>query len=343
MKRLIVVLAVALIGGIILFTGCQNTAVSSAKVYIQQNNLDAAIEQAQTAIEQEPDNAEAYFVLGNAYGMKQMFREMNEAYTKSIELSDKHVEEIDHARLKYWIDIFNTAVAQIKQDQLDEAAENFQLCTEIMPEKIDAYKNLAFVYSQSDNTEGAIEAYKRGLEVDPTDIEMKNFLGVLYYQGKQYEEAIEILGQVLEEAEPTSEEYKQALFNTAFSYDLMGKPELAIEAYMNAIEAVPGDKDLLFNLARLHYMQDNYEEAIMWFTKVLELDPADFEANFNIGVSYLQMEKFEDAIPTLEKATQVSPENANAWTNLGIAYVRAGDAEKGQEAFDKADALKGTE
>ena len=340
MKRMIVVLAVALVGGIILFTGCQSTAVSSAKVYIQQNNYDAAIEQAQLAIEQEPDNAEAHFVLGNAYGMKSMFREMNDAYTKSLGLSDKHAEEIDHSRLKYWIDLFNTAVGEIKQDQLDEAAENFQLCTELMPDKIDAYKNLAFVYSQAGNTEDAIEAYKKGLEVDPTDVEMKNFLGVLYYQSKQYDAAIEVLSQVLEESDPTTEAYKQALFNVAFSYDLKGEPEKAIQAYKNALEAVPGDKDLNFNLARLYYMQDNFDEAIVWFNQVLGLDPNDFEANFNIGVSNLQMDKFEEAVPYLEKATEINPANANAWTNLGIAYVRAGDSEKGQAAFDRADALK---
>lgn len=343
MKRLIVVLAVTLIGGMVVFTGCQSTAVSSAKVYLQQNNFDAAIEQAQLAIEQEPDNGEAYFVLGNAYGMKKMFREMNEAFTKSLELSDKNTEEIETSRLKYWIDLFNTAVGQIKQDQLEEAAENFQLCTELVPDRIDAYKNLAFVQSQAGDDDGAIEAYKAGLEVEPNDIEMKNFLGVLYYQNKRYDEAIDILNKVIEESEPTSEQYKQALLNIAFSYDLKGEPEKAIKAYENAIASVPGDKDLLFNMGRIYYMKDQYEEANTWFNKVLEIDPNDFEASFNIGVSFLQMEKFEDAVPYLEKATELHPENPNAWTNLGIAYVRSGNAEKGQEAFDKADALKGTE
>ena len=51
-----------------LFTGCQDTYTTSAKVYMQQNNYDKAIEQCLLAIDQIPNNAEAYYVLGQAYG-----------------------------------------------------------------------------------------------------------------------------------------------------------------------------------------------------------------------------------------------------------------------------------
>lgn len=375
MKRTFIFIIVALIGGFILFTSCQQTAVTSAKLYLQQANYDAAIEQCKLAIEEMPNNAEAYFVLGQAYGKKKMYREMNEAFKNSLEFSQKHTPEIEQHRLKYWIDLFNSGVASIKQDQLNDAVEKFNLAIEIIPDRVDAYKNLAFAYTQKKDDPSAIQTYIKAIEIDSTDLEIKNYLGNLYYQNKEYEKAIKVLNEVTAKADPHSKEFSEALHSIAISYDLMGQSDKAIEAYENALKVAPEDVDLMFNMGRLYFMQENYEKAIESFQKVLEKDPDDFDSNLNIGNVYINIAdslakeakatddkgklilseteiaqkeslskgNFEKAIPYLEKATQIKSDNANAWTLLGIVYVRAGMAEKGKEAFDKADELKVTE
>ena len=376
MKRAIAGLIIILILGSILFIRCVGQAeTTSAKMYIQQSNYDKAIEQATLAIEKQPTNAEAYFVLGQAYGHKKMFREMNDAFSKSLEQSQKFAAEIDQHRLKYWIDAFNSGVNAIKQDKVNDAIEKFQIATELRPEKIDAYKNLAFAYTQNDQDSMAIETYLYALKNNPDDLEVKYFLGALYYQTEKYEKSIETLQEVLEKANPQTQIYTDALTNIAYAYDLLGDSDKAIETYKTALASTPDDKDLIFNMGRLYSIQDKYEDAIASFKKVLELDPQDFESNLNIGNSYITLadsisndakkvddrgdpiysqkvitekEKmaethFENAIAFLEKAIEIQPDNVNAWTLLGIAYVRSGNAEKGQEAFDKAEELKGTE
>lgn len=340
MKKASIFFGVALLCGIILFTNCQQTAVTSAKVYMQQTNWDKAIEQCQLAIEQKPNDAEAYFILGKAYGMKKMYREMNGAFKKSLESSPKRAQEIQNLRETNWVELFNGGVALIKQDKLDEAVEKFNLAIEILPDRIDAYKNLAYTYSQMNNDSLSIQTYLSAISIDSTDLELKNFLGILYYRNKKYEKAINILSEVIAKADPGSKEYSEALYHLAYSYDMLGQPEKALEAYNKALEAVPDDKDIMFNLGRLYFMMDNFEKAIENFQKVIKVDSSDFEAHLNTGNAYLQLEKFKEAVPYFERATELKPDNANAWNNLGVAYVRAGMVEEGTAAFNKAEELR---
>lgn len=339
MKKVIYSIAILLFG-FILMTGCQQTAVTSAKVYLQQANYDKAIEQCLVAVEAVPNDAEAWYVLGQAYGRKKMFKEMNEAFDSSIKSSDARAADIEQERLKYWIDVFNIGVNQIKQDKVEEASQNFLVASQLIPDKIDAHKNLAYTYILMERNEEAINVYKQALEYHPDDLELKNYLGSIYYQTQMYDEAIEVLTDVVEKAEPQSKEFNEALYNLAYSYDLKGEQDQAIATYEKALVITPNDKDLMFNMGRLYFMQENFDKAIDSFRRVLDLDPDDFDANYNIGNALIQTEQFEESIPYLERATTSQSDNANAWTLLGIAYVRTGNAEKGQEAFDKAEQLK---
>ena len=372
MKKVSILFVALLLGSIILFTHCQQTEITSAKVYMNQSNYDKVIELCNTAIEKVPENPEAYYVMGQAYGHKRMYIEMNDAFTKSLEYSQKNAADIQQHRLKYWIDVFNNGVALIRQDNLTGAIEKFDIATKLLPDRIDAFKNLAYAYGQNDQDSMAILTYQDALKQDPNDLEVKSFLGMLFYQTKQYEKAIEILQDVLSTAGPQSKEYNDALYHMAYSYDLLGQSEKAIEAYQTALQAAPNDKDLMFNMGRLYFMRADYESAIEGFKKVLTLDPEDYDANFNIGISYIGIadslydearmiddqgnpvfkqneidekekkarENFEKSIPYLEKATQIKTDNPNPWLYLGKAYVRIGEPEKGQAAFDKADELK---
>jgi tetratricopeptide (TPR) repeat protein len=265
---------------------------------------------------------------------------MNDAFTNSLKNSPKFSAEIEQERTKYWVDIFNSGVALVKQEKTADAIDKFTLATQILPGKIEAYKNLAFAYSVNQNDSMAIQTYQTALKMHPEDFETKNFLGQVYYRVKKYDQAVKILTEVVAAADPKTKTYSDALYTLAYSYDLMEQSDKAIETYQNALKISPNDKDLTFNLGRLYFMQGKYDLAIENFAKVLVDNPDDFDANLNIGNAYLQLEKFKEAIPYFEKATVVKPNNTNAWNNLGVSYVRSGDLEKGKAAFAKADELK---
>lgn len=351
MKRLFTLFALitmlALIGA-----GCQQTAVTSAKVYIQQGQYEKALEQSQIAVDTNPKDAAAWFVLGQTQGLLGNYREMNEAFEKSLALSPVHAEEIAQQRNKYYVDLFNSGATAIKNNNYEKAKDNFLLCTEMLPEKSEAFTNLALVYSLMEQDSLAIETYKQAIERAPDNLDVKTTLGIVYYRNQMYDEAIEVLQDVVDNAEPASDAYNKAIIHIAYSYDLKDEKDKAIEIYTDVLETDPDNADLWFNLGRLYYMMgqnlekedpqraDFFEKAIDAFSEVIRIAPDDFQSNLNVAQALLEMEKWEEAIPYYEKAVELNPESQIAWNNLGVCYVRTGQTQKGQEAFDKAEALK---
>ncbi|MBN2031192.1 tetratricopeptide repeat protein [bacterium] len=335
MKKVLLLTMMASLATILLLTSCSQTTVSSAKIYMNQFEYDQAIEQCELAIEQKPDNPEAYFIMGRAYGFKKMYREMNDAFIKSLELSNKYASDIREDRQKHWTDLQNAGVTSLKQNRISDAIEEFSMAIELVPEETVPYKNLALAYIQNRNDSLATQTYEKILEIDPEDLESKGILGALYYRNRDYNNAIAHLEQVVNNADPTSSAYSQAVFNLALAYDMTEQSDKALETYKNALEVNPDEQNLLFNMGRLYIVQQDYENAIVYLKRVLEQNPDDLEANRTIGSCYNLLNKFEEAIPYLEKAVELDPNDANAWNQMGIAYIRTGQGEKGQAAFDK--------
>jgi tetratricopeptide (TPR) repeat protein len=334
-----IVLSVAALA-VVLMMGCQDQYLTSAKVYMQQSNWDKAIEMARQSLQNAPNNAEAYYVLGLAYGSKNDYANANEAFKKSLALSPEHATDIKQQRERFYIDLFNGGVNQVKQDKLDDAADKFKTAIDIIPDRTGAYKNLAFTYTKQQKDSLAIDVYLKAIQVDPKDLDLKNFLGTLYYRNKQYDKAIAILSEITNTADKQTKQYSEAIYSLAYSYDLSGQPDKAIDTYQKALDAVPGDKDLMFNLGRLYYMQNKYDKAVESFLKVLAVQPDDFDANMNVGNAYQQLGKFLEAKPYHIKSTEIKPDNSTAWYCLGVDYVRIGMNVEGKAALDKAEKLK---
>ena len=319
MKKACIASVVLALGATLLFMGCQQTAVTSAKVYMQQNNWDKAIEQCNLAIASVPNDPDAYFVLGQAYGEKGLYQEMFQAFNKSLEYSPKYSTLIEDYKNKYYAQLFNSGVSLIKQNQYEQAVNNFKTCNLIFPNRMDAYINLGYTYTFLKNDSAATEVYKKAVQVDTANLEVRSLLGMMYYKTKQYDKAIEALKPVIGKAKPDSKQYMDALYYTAYSYDLLRQIDKAIETYTNALNVSPGNKDLLFNLGRLHIIKEDFSRAADYFAKVLESDPNDFDANFNTGICFFQQKKYDAALPYLQKSVELKPDNTQAWANLVVA------------------------
>ena len=364
------ILMTAIVGVIFLMlTGCENTYITSAKVYIQQQQYNKAVEICQTAIAQSPDNADAYFILGKAYSLMNKYKEMEDAFEKSEKLSPNNAQEISYLRNKAYKELFDSARQLANNDKPEEAIAKYELATEILPKRYEAYMNLAVTYLQADKDSMAIATYKRAMVEMPDSMRFAYNLALTYYNNAEYEKAAESFKEVVEKADTNSELYFDALFNMANSFAMLKQEDKALEIYNQALEKDPENTMILFNMARMLLLQEKYKDAIAIFKKVVEKTPDDYDANFAIGNAYLQINNklidefnkvreklsdseakakkdemdanFREALPYFEKARDINPENSNVWFYLGTVYVRLGDPVKGQEAFDKSDELKG--
>jgi tetratricopeptide (TPR) repeat protein len=354
-------LGTVLLLGILFLFGCTSKEVTSAKVYIQQDDWAKAEEQLREAVRLYPSDAEAHILLAEALGRKGEYGEMVKEIDASLEIGPQFKEKAKFLKEKYWVEAFNKGVGKVKAEKFDEALAAFKQCPVIDPERIDAYKNMAFVYMRMNSVDEAIPVYEKVIELDPKDTKTMLQLGSIFYEKKDYEKAIEVMNQILA-IEPGNID---AISQKAFAYDSMGQSEEAFNAYKEALVQQPGNPDILFNLGRLHFIRNEYDQAIEQFEKVLESAPDDLEATLNIGNAYLSVaeeymkplrksqdlskaeatelkekaiENYKKAIPFLEKAVEARP-NATVWTNLGVAYINIGEKEKGEDAFKKSEEM----
>ncbi|MBN1465524.1 tetratricopeptide repeat protein [candidate division KSB1 bacterium] len=366
MKSRFTVLAIVLLGFIALFFACQTKEVTSAKVYIQQDNWDKAIEQLEMAVSMYPNDAEAHYLLGEGMAQKQNWGRMNEMFETSLNLAPTFEAQIKNTRDKNWVSQFNGGVAKMNNNDVEGAIQNFTTAAAIDPARSEAYKTLGIAYARVDQLDKAKENFTKVLEFEPNNRDAINGLANIHFQLKEYDKVVELEKKTLE-IDPQD---RDAIANLALAYDFLGNQEQAQQTYVEALKINPGDKDLTFNLARLHFLANEYDEAIALFNTLLADNPEDYDANKQVGNAYLSMadefrktlvekenagaevtqedrEKlnsfYTKAIPYLEKAVQIGEADAEIdiesaiYNNLGVAYINVGDREKGELYFKKAE------
>ena len=365
MKLLKFIFGLVAIFAIITHIGCQSTASTSAKLYIQQEEYDKAIEQLQLEVAANPENTEAFYFLGYCYSRQNKFEEMNDAFDKSLAISNAHENEIKFERTKHWQNNFNRGVRKFQNNEFTEAIADFKTAMMIDPTQAGTYKNLAISYVRVEDNENATKSYKKALELDTSDVQLSINYGYHLYNTEDYQGTIDIMNKALE-LEPGN---KDAIKYVALSYSMLGDSDKAMDSYNAALKDNPENPDLYFNRGLLHYKAESYEDAIVDFKKVTELNPEDGTAKMHLGTSYMYIgEKFQKerqelennngsaskindlksnekanyelSKQYLEEASTIDVNNSNLWYNLGVVYVRLGMPKQGEAAFKKADELK---
>lgn len=348
-----------------LLGGCQNPALTGAKVYIQQQDWANAQEQLEIAVRQESGNAEAHFLLGRVYGEQGMYESMVKEFQASVDISPKWETDITNIKEEKWVMAFNRGVQAGKEGDFEKAAMEFKTATIIDPQKADAYNNLGFAYTNLGRFDEALESYGKVFELQPNNVAASINSGVIYYNRGETSKASDFFGQALE-AEPGN---KNALSMRALCLETMARNkksslqtvdtkadslrikeevrsilDQAVAVYNQAIEAHPDDKNFRYNLGVL-YAQDlsDFQMATPLFQQVTELDPDDVDAWFNLATAQLALDDLDGAQPSLKKVLELEPDNSTAWYQLGVIYIKKGMKAEGEEAFKKAEKLQSEE
>ena len=336
----------------ILFLGsywiaCDSTEMMSAKVYIQENNLEKAEELALLAVENEPLNPlPSYWIGVNVYSKQKRWEELTKMFDLSLSISDQFAKEIANERERHWVDefndganAFNTVLNQESPNQdstLEKTLASFANAVLLLPDRAQTYASIASVYLHTKEVDKAKEYLSKAAELDPTDTKTLLNLSILYSQEKDFEAANVQLKIVLE-AEPGN---LRALQQMAQNLDALGNAEEAEVMYKKALEADPDNANLVYNLGVIYLRADEYEKAEEMFIKSLALNPDDCDAISNVSVIYSKMDdKLDDAAKFLLKAADCAPTEHIYWRQLVGIYMKMGNPKEAQKAMDKAKEL----
>jgi tetratricopeptide (TPR) repeat protein len=290
-----------------------------------QGQLQQALKQAETLVQQFPKSAILFNIQGAVLkGLGQLDASV-EAYNKALAIKPDHAEAHN-----------NMGVTLKDQGKLEEAIEAYSKALAIKPDYADAYNNMGVTLKDQGKLEEAIEAYSKALAIKPDYADAYNNMGnALRDQGK-LEEAIEAYSKAL----AIKPDYADAYNNMGVVLKDQGKPEEAIKAYSKALAIKPDYAEACNNMGLTLQDQGKLEEAIEAYNKSLAIKPDYAEAYSNMGITLRDQGKLEEAIDAYGKALEIKPDYAEAYYNMGITLKDQGKLEEAIEAYSKALGIK---
>lgn len=314
---------------------CQSPTMTAAKLYLKQDQPLKAKEQLLLTIEAEPQNAEAHFLLGELYGAEGAYEEMVVHFEAAA--GSAYQAEIDVLRQNYWARAYNEGVAYAQGDSmdLDRSSAAFVKATRVDGSRLEAWRNLAYVYYQAERTEDAIATYRRITERAADDADSFYSLGVLLLNEGRYAEAVDVLNGLTQ----IDSEHLEGHINLAVAQVNVEDLEGAERSYKQAIAIAPDAANSHYNLGNLYWQQDRYEEALQAYGKAAQLDPSDDDALYNLAITHLALDDSEAALSLLEQLSVRMPDNATVWRELGRIYAINGQIEQSKEAYAREEAL----
>ena len=195
---------------------------------LDAGNPVQASEYLERAIREDPDHAEAYYSLGQAY--------------LRTGLSDR-----GHAVLHYF---------EFLQDNYQKLLD-LKTAIVLNPSDAAACFGLGKVYGRIGRYEAARQAYLAVLKIDPSHIDAQNNLGNIYLRQQRPHQAIQVFSTLLQ----ADSSYVRAYNNLGYAYLAINLPQRAIQTYKKAIAIDPKYAQAYSSLGALYMQQGKIAEA----------------------------------------------------------------------------------
>jgi tetratricopeptide (TPR) repeat protein len=340
---------------VVLAVVCQSQYMTSAKVYLQQNETDSAIAALEKEIAANPTNGEAYMIMADCLHSKQRYVEISDYFDLALQNNPELEEKVGAKREEMWQPFFTRGASMVTAGRTEQALKVYGIAQDIYPNKPDTYYALGYIHYQKGNVDLAIENWEasveRGILANKANAPVLRNLGNAYFVKQNWEKATERLQTYIEQYQPDDVD---AMLNLAMSYDQIGqqyytdgdtvKGKEFDQKVMNLMEdaskTAPDNPTVAHDAGLTLFRANRYELAIPYFEKVMELEPTDKENLKLLSMCHFRSKNLEKAAEISFKVIELDPEDHIAMRNLGIILGQMGRSEEALEMIQKADEIK---
>jgi tetratricopeptide (TPR) repeat protein len=156
--------------------------INEAVENMQQGNFDSAIATLKKMIEDNPEDANAYYLLSLSYLKKNMLPEAIKALMRTTELAPNFAKAYNQLGICYQ-----------QQKELDKALESYEKALKIDPKLVDGWYNKGLILFELSRIPEALNCFEKALELKPDEPEFLEMAGRCYIHERDYSRAIDYL------------------------------------------------------------------------------------------------------------------------------------------------------
>ncbi|OQA18092.1 MAG: tetratricopeptide repeat protein [bacterium ADurb.Bin363] len=297
-----------------------------SRAYMGVNDLEKALETANTAISKDPNDVSSYQLLAEIYS-KKTWLEIDDKTLEKVKnkISSDKLEVVKSLKgQKFGVEEFNSKLKAMdfKEEDIqvlqnysmknenEKIVEVLQKMVSLAPDNGDYRFALASMLMESGKMKEAIPELQKILKLTPNNEYVRQFLVMAYIEENMYDKAEEELKWMLEQ-KPDNLNIYSALGQV---YIKEKKYNDAISIYEKALTIDSKTGSLYSGLASAYMMKGENEKAIENYRKALNLDPNDTGIHLQIASIYEKMGKKDEAMKELQLMTGnlvIEPNQAN--------------------------------
>jgi tetratricopeptide (TPR) repeat protein len=327
MKRSSPIIVALLVTVYLSLTGfqCGSAEATSARLYMSQKQYDKAEDALVKQVAKNPDDEEAWFLLGQVRVELKKYVEANQAYDKALSISDVHKKEIMSNKVAFWGRMLNEGIESFKRGtampaSYDTAITKFDNAISFQPDSAYTYYALSLAQSAKNEDAKAISSLEMALLKKPNFPEAIQRLGKIHRDMAEEKKGKDEVGRKAElvkasevfeaghRADPEKVEYISQLIDI---YSSLGKDDKALALTRDAVAADPQNRNFRYVYGVFFLKQDKFAEGIDQLKMVSPIesggeDPIFADAVYNLGVAYLNwgVAMKKDAEAQAEKAAK---------------------------------------
>ncbi len=231
------------------------------------------------------------------------------------------------------VNYFEQAMRYKQNGNYTETARQMIKALELEPNNQGYRYELAEAHYLSKKFYESIPIYEELIKSDEKNIIVLARLSEMYSMSPQKMKAVEYAEKALK-MKPTDGVINKMLARTFFEVKHYPK---AIEQYLIAEKALPGDKDIPYKLAFCYRKTSNVPEAMNYFVKSATLDPDNANKWYEAGNSCYDAYYYDKAVSFYQQAEAKGfYKTKTFYSNWALTYVEMKDYDKALAMYNKA-------
>jgi TolB-like protein/Flp pilus assembly protein TadD len=260
--------------------------------------LKKSIDYFNQAIEKDPNYAQAYTGLADAYALMPVYSagspqeflpKAKAAAMKALEIDDTLAEAHASLSLTRWSYDRNFA----------ESCKELQRAIELSPNYATAHHWYGENLGDLGRFDEGIAELKRALDLDPLSLIINADLGEVYTFARQYDKAIEQLRKTID----MDQSFYYAHWRLGVAYELKGSHQEAIAEYQKA-RALDSDPWVLALIGHAYAASGKRDEALKIVDQLREISKQRYVPAYGFAIIYAQLGEKDEAFRWLEKSNQ---------------------------------------